>query len=172
MLYRNKSSQKRYLLNVKIPVPSSERNETGQIGSTASYPWQESRARSAPELSLNPSGIRSNFTFTTSFSKTASLWVWKRLVQQQQVCRRSGLAEPRGRSFRSPCVDGLRLYPTLSQVADPKRRSKKNPQLVRVLRSGRRYRLSPLYSSNSETLRRISLMHSNSGDPPSTVVPK
>ena len=167
MLYRNKSSQKRYLLNVKIPVPSSERNETGQIGSTASYPWQESRARSAPELSLNPSGVRSNFTFTTSFSKTASLWVWKRLVQQQQVCRRSGLAEPRGRSFRRPCVDGLRLYPMLSQVADPKK-----TQLLRVLRSGRRYRLSPLYSSDSETLHRISLMHSNSGDPSSTVVPK
>lgn len=169
MLYRNKSSQKWYLLNVKVSVPSSECNETMQMGSTTSYPWQESKAWSTRELGLNPSGIRSNFTFTTLSSKTASPLVWKKLVQQQQVCHRSGLAEPRGRSFHSPCVDGLQLYPMLSQVADP---NKPQTQLLCVLRSGRCYRLSLLYSSNSEILHRILLMHSNSGDASSAVVPK
>ena len=70
MLYGNKSSQKRHLLNIEVFVPSSERHRTGQIGSRASHPWQESKARSAAELGLNPTGVRSNFTFPTWFSKT------------------------------------------------------------------------------------------------------
>lgn len=59
------ASQKQYLFGIKVPVPSSKHNETRQISSTVSYPWQKSKARSAGELSLTLLGVRSNFTFAT-----------------------------------------------------------------------------------------------------------
>lgn len=102
--------------NTQVSVLSLEHSETRQIGPAASCPG------SSPEygeLGLNSSGTRSNFTNTTLFSQTMSLWGWKRPVQQQHVCHMLGLAEPHGRSFRSPGVDGLRLCLILSQGAHP-----------------------------------------------------
>lgn len=110
----------------KVSVLSLEHSDTRQISPAASCPG------SSPEygeLGLNPSGARSNFTNTTLFSQTTSLWGWKRPVQQQHVFRRSGLAEPRGRSFHSPGVDGLWLCLMLSQGADPTRSQKTNHHL-------------------------------------------
>lgn len=57
------ASQTQGLFGIKASVPSSKHNETRQISSTASYPWQTSKARSAGELSLTLLGIRSNLTF-------------------------------------------------------------------------------------------------------------
>lgn len=112
--------------NAKVSVPSLEHSETRQISPAASCPGSSPEHR---ELGLNPSGTRSNFVFTTLFSQTASLWGWKRPVQQQHVCHRSGLAEPRGRSFCSPSMDGLRLCLMLSQGADPTTSRKNNHYL-------------------------------------------
>lgn len=54
VIYRNRCSQKWYLLNIRVPVPPSGHNETRF---NSSCPWQESRVKNAGELSLNPLGV-------------------------------------------------------------------------------------------------------------------
>lgn len=112
--------------NTKVSVPSLEHTKTRKISPGTSCPG------SSPEygeLGPNPSGTQSNFTNTTLFSQTPSLWGWKRPVQQQHVCHRSGLTEPCEKSFHSPGEDGLRLCLMLSQGADPTRCQKINHYL-------------------------------------------
>lgn len=143
MLYGNRSSQKWYLLNVKVSVPSWEHDETGQIGSAASYPWQESKARNAKELSLNPSGIRLNFTFTTSFSKTRVS-----LGLEKAGSATTGLPQVgTGKAAWEKLSQSLpgRAMALLDAIARSRSKKKiQKIQLLHVLRTGRRYRLSLL----------------------------
>lgn len=121
-LYGNGSSQKRYLLNIKVSVPPSERDQTRQIGSTVSYPWQESKGRRARELSLNPSSIRWNFTFTISFSKTRTS-----LGLEKAGSATTGLVQVRaGRATWEKLLQPLCGWATALPDAIASSRSKKN----------------------------------------------